>query len=209
MDVRLVVREGPARTRVVQVRRPETIIGRSRDCDICIPSAHVSRRHCLLILEEGRVMVEDLSSANGTFLNNEPIEGKLLVHPGDCLRIGPLTFTVEYSSRAVAGKAGAIADEPTVNEAEDGGTYFELVDAEGPESATKVRPPEGSDAEDAMFDVVELVPDDDAIGLVPIEPPPPPPGAADQVVDIVLDECDPLELPEGDDFQNFLGKRDR
>ena len=104
MDLTLVVKQGPARTRSLRIRTAETLIGRSRECDVCIPSAAVSRRHCLLCVAAGTVTIEDLSSHNGTFLNKEPIVSRTVVKPGDQLQIGPLLFTVQFGPTKAAAE---------------------------------------------------------------------------------------------------------
>jgi pSer/pThr/pTyr-binding forkhead associated (FHA) protein len=96
MDVRLVVEQGRRRLRVVRLRGPATRIGRARGSGVRIPSAEVSRQHCVLRVEEGLVTVEDLDSVNGTFLNGEAVVGCQPVRPGDRLHVGPVTFVVEY-----------------------------------------------------------------------------------------------------------------
>src|SRR6266566_4189713 len=96
MDVRLVLEKGRARVRELRLRREETIVGRQKGSDLRIPSSEVSRRHCILSTQRGYLTVEDLDSANGTFLNGQQIKGKKVVRPGDRVRIGPLTFVVEY-----------------------------------------------------------------------------------------------------------------
>jgi pSer/pThr/pTyr-binding forkhead associated (FHA) protein len=96
MQVTLVVQKGPALTRAIKLTAGETIVGRSRDCDLCIPSSDISRRHCLIALVNGEATVEDLSSANGTFLNGVRISGVRKIRADDMLRIGPLTFTVKF-----------------------------------------------------------------------------------------------------------------
>jgi predicted component of type VI protein secretion system len=96
MQVTLVVQKGPARTRAIRLTAGETIVGRSRDCDLCIPSSDISRRHCLIALANGQVTVEDLSSANGTFVNGVRITGVRKLRGDDELRIGPLTFTLKF-----------------------------------------------------------------------------------------------------------------
>jgi pSer/pThr/pTyr-binding forkhead associated (FHA) protein len=96
VELKLLLKQGPARTRELRIRSPETLIGRSRECDVCIPSAAVSRRHCLLCVSAGQVTIEDLSSHNGTFLNKERVVSKTRVNSGDQLQIGPLLFTVQF-----------------------------------------------------------------------------------------------------------------
>jgi pSer/pThr/pTyr-binding forkhead associated (FHA) protein len=96
MDVRLVVEQGRRRLRVVRLRGPATRIGRARGSGVRIPSAEVSRQHCVLRVEDGLVTVEDLDSVNGTYLNGEAVVGCRMVRPGDRLHVGPVTFVVEY-----------------------------------------------------------------------------------------------------------------
>ena len=96
MDVRLVVEQGRRRLRVVRLRGPDTRIGRARGSGVRIPSAEVSRQHCVLRVEDGLVTVEDLDSVNGTYLNGEAVVGCQVVRPGDRLNVGPVTFVVEY-----------------------------------------------------------------------------------------------------------------
>jgi pSer/pThr/pTyr-binding forkhead associated (FHA) protein len=87
---------------VLRLRGAETLIGRSRDCDVCIPSAAVSRRHCLLCVSAGQVTVEDLSSHNGTYVNQQRISRRIRVNSGDQLQIGSILFTVEYQPTKAA-----------------------------------------------------------------------------------------------------------
>ncbi len=59
-------------------------IGRDEQCDISVQTLGISRRHCLVSIEDGVIQVQDLESKNGTFLNGERIttgqakEGDLL-----------------------------------------------------------------------------------------------------------------------------------
>ena len=71
-----------------------TFIGRRQDCDLCVPLSMVSRRHCEIYSEFGKVMVRDLKSRNGTFVNHESIE-EAEIKAGNTLRIGPIHFIVQ------------------------------------------------------------------------------------------------------------------
>lgn len=71
----------------------ETVIGRSKDCDVTLGAAHLSRRHVKLMVENGLLYVRDLGSANGTFLNGERIT-EARVRRGDELRFDTLSFGV-------------------------------------------------------------------------------------------------------------------
>src|SRR5439155_14618629 len=96
MDVQLVLERGSSKQQVIRLRSEETIVGRRQGCDLRIPSEQVSRRHCRLSFRDGILMVEDLASSNGTFLNGERITGQEVVRPGDRLDIGPVTFRAKY-----------------------------------------------------------------------------------------------------------------
>ena len=65
-------------------------------CTLRIPSESVSRRHCLLTFRDDYLTVEDLASVNGTRVNGQLIAKPTIVHPGDRLTIGSVTFLVQY-----------------------------------------------------------------------------------------------------------------
>jgi pSer/pThr/pTyr-binding forkhead associated (FHA) protein len=96
MDVRLVIEKKGARKQIFRLRKPVTVVGRGEGVDVRVPSPEVSRRHCLFRLRDGYVTVEDLDSSNGTLLNKIPLCGREIVRPGDLLRVGPVTFVIEY-----------------------------------------------------------------------------------------------------------------
>lgn len=94
----------------------ELVIGR-QNADLTIDDAQVSRRHVAVRLEGGQLEVEDLGSANGTFVNGSRIEGPVKVGGGAKIRVGRTEFEVRGvlpprgerhgSTRAAAG---AMAD---------------------------------------------------------------------------------------------------
>lgn len=66
-------------------------IGRQPDCDICIPSDEVSRRHAKLQVLPDGIAVEDIGSANGTFICDKRVHTGML-KPGDELRLDTVRF---------------------------------------------------------------------------------------------------------------------
>jgi two-component system, cell cycle response regulator len=66
----------------------ELVVGRGEETDIRIADNSISRRHARLQAKPEGVFVEDLRSTNGTFVNDEPIEGARLLNDGDYLRVG-------------------------------------------------------------------------------------------------------------------------
>jgi DNA-binding response OmpR family regulator len=69
-----------------------TMIGRAVESDIVITSNRVSREHARIRREGWRVIVEDLGSTNGTFLNNERLLSETNLRDSDCLGIGDVTL---------------------------------------------------------------------------------------------------------------------
>jgi pSer/pThr/pTyr-binding forkhead associated (FHA) protein len=67
-------------------------IGRNNDCDICIATDEISRHHAKLQVVPSGVMVEDLGSANGTFVNNQRVHGSVLMKANDELRLDTVRF---------------------------------------------------------------------------------------------------------------------
>ena len=92
MDAVLVMFKADGTRRDFPVSGDSVTLGRERGCDLRIPKAEVSRRHCSLLLDGG-VRVRDLGSTNGTFVNGVRIENTQL-EAGDELTVGPVTFTI-------------------------------------------------------------------------------------------------------------------
>ena len=71
------------------------LLGRGDTADIRLEDTFASARHARLV-PQGEVMVlEDLGSTNGTYLNGEPLRGPQPLHVGDSIRIGDSEFTFE------------------------------------------------------------------------------------------------------------------
>jgi predicted component of type VI protein secretion system len=101
MDAKLVVAKGKTSVREIPLEGISTIIGRRNDCSLRIPSPLVSRQHCELTQAGSRLIVKDLGSSNGTFVNGSKIKQKEL-KAGDTLGVGPITFIVQLGGAAVS-----------------------------------------------------------------------------------------------------------
>jgi pSer/pThr/pTyr-binding forkhead associated (FHA) protein len=77
----------------VRLTRAVTLVGRAEACKIQLSSQAVSKRHCRLLLHDGRLSVEDLGSVNGTSVNGQPVERAQLRARGR-LSIGGHNFHV-------------------------------------------------------------------------------------------------------------------
>ena len=69
------------------------VIGRRRECQGCLPYAFISRHHCEFTEDDGRVLLKDLESYNGTYVNGRPVRRARLRH-GDELRIASHAMNV-------------------------------------------------------------------------------------------------------------------
>lgn len=88
----LEIQTGRHKGRKIRLTDPETIIGRGEDAKIRISSNDVSRHHCVLKSRPEDVLVKDLASRNGTFVNGRPIEGEMILKPGGTLAVGPMVL---------------------------------------------------------------------------------------------------------------------
>lgn len=85
-----------------------TIVGRHRGCEVRLDSSRVSRRHCCLAVDRDEVIVRDLGSTNGTWLNGERVDEGIL-RDGDELSIAHLRYRLvlrdDRRSRPAPGQA--------------------------------------------------------------------------------------------------------
>ncbi len=93
MKVSLVMVNASGDKKEFAVKRLPSTIGRGDDCDIRVPVASVSRKHCELLDDDEELVIRDLGSSNGTFVNREKVDSREL-SPGDLLAIGPMVFVV-------------------------------------------------------------------------------------------------------------------
>ena len=83
----------------------DILLGRSDDCDLVLTQGHPSRRHAQLTVTAEGVSIEDLGSANGSFVNGERLSSKRPLKHGDKLK-----FDLEEYRFTVIGEA-ATSDE--------------------------------------------------------------------------------------------------
>ncbi len=96
MQVMLKVLSGNHEGKLIQIKDEKFLIGRSESCQLRPKSESISRKHCVIVLKDGRVLLLDLKSRNGTFVNEKqlsPDKAKIL-KSGDRLRCGQLEFEV-------------------------------------------------------------------------------------------------------------------
>ncbi|HSH35643.1 FHA domain-containing protein [Schnuerera sp.] len=75
----------------------ETYLGRNKDNEIIIKDPYISKVHFKIVKDEGNYFLEDLDSANGTFLNGDRVMDVVKLKNGDRIRVGQVEFL--YVSR--------------------------------------------------------------------------------------------------------------
>jgi len=78
----------------IVIQRFPFVIGRRSDSDCALPLPFVSRRHCQFTRSGQHVLVQDLESYNGTYVNGIRLTSPLPISQGDQLSIGPCAFRV-------------------------------------------------------------------------------------------------------------------
>lgn len=91
--------------KVFRIVKDTIVIGRGKDCDIVIPGTHLSRRHIEIRKDKGGLIVQDLASSNGTFVNESRVNGTQTVRPGDRIRLDVYSFRVEGPADQGTSKA--------------------------------------------------------------------------------------------------------
>jgi pSer/pThr/pTyr-binding forkhead associated (FHA) protein len=81
----------------------KTTVGRVEDNTLQISEASVSSHHAELLLRGVDVVVKDLNSTNGTFINGEPVTGEATLKPGQILRLGKIEMRLEAPAAASSG----------------------------------------------------------------------------------------------------------
>jgi len=88
----VVLTPGKTEGKVIPITLSQFVIGRDPQCHLRPASAVISKRHCAILVRDGKLFLRDFDSTNGTFLNEEPVKGEVEVKHDDRLRVGPLLF---------------------------------------------------------------------------------------------------------------------
>ena len=81
-----------------ELQTPVTLLGRGTDCDLRLVDPGVSRHHSELRVEDGQVVLVDLGSTNGTFVNGQPVRRVVLVD-GTTVTLGRTTMIFRQDGR--------------------------------------------------------------------------------------------------------------
>lgn len=148
MEAKLIVVGGKATKGTISLKLP-TVVGRSQQTGLTVGHPTISRRHAELFEKAGLLMIRDLGSLNGTFIDGQRIKESPLP-PNAQFTIGPLTFRAQYEYKGDLNKLpAAVLVEEANNDEGDTEPFnempdFEAVDEE-PAKATPAKEGAGKD----------------------------------------------------------------
>jgi predicted component of type VI protein secretion system len=100
MKLSLVVTQGKPEGKEIPIRLTQFLIGRDPECHLRPSSPLISKRHCALLVRDGKVFLRDFDSTNGTIVNEQPLKGEAQLKDGDEVKVGPLGFRIKITVSA-------------------------------------------------------------------------------------------------------------
>ncbi len=158
MDAKLIVVGGKASKGAVALNLP-TVIGRSKEATLTVAHPMVSRRHAELFETDGLLMIRDLRSLNGTWIDGQRIRQAPLL-PDAEFTVGPLTFQAKYDYKGDRSKLPAIVPAEEVHREGEATVAwgespdFELLDDEPPAKPSAKEKPAKQPSEDPFEDLL-------------------------------------------------------
>jgi pilus assembly protein CpaF len=92
------IQEKGGEQRRMVFNKPEVTIGRVQGNDIVLPKGNVSKRHARIVLKDGKFIIVDLKSTNGTYVNGRKITSPLVVKDSDKIYIGDFIVGVDEAA---------------------------------------------------------------------------------------------------------------
>jgi hypothetical protein len=109
---RLVVLDGRMANATWEIPVGQSMIGRDLETGVVVDDESVSRQHAAVTRERDRVVLNDLGSTNGTWINGRRLSRTQELHAGDTIRLGQVSMTFEF---APPGPAGQVRGFQTVS----------------------------------------------------------------------------------------------
>ncbi|HEV3118616.1 MAG TPA: FHA domain-containing protein [Gemmataceae bacterium] len=168
----VVLTPGKTEGKEIPITVAQFTIGRDPKCNLRPASSIISKRHCALLVRNGKVFLKDFDSTNGTFVNDQRVAGERELNHQDKVGVGPLIFAVRIESStpvdrptpAPPTKAGAKTAEDeeaaalllALNDADTPASGIASLDSQGVPAGSTVMEmaplPEGGEKEDEKGD---------------------------------------------------------
>jgi pilus assembly protein CpaF len=95
MSFSVILTEKGGPTQRLDFEAEEITIGRVDENDICLPKGNISKKHTRIVVKDGRIIVLDLKSTNGTYVNGRKLAGPQVISAADKVYIGDFILNVE------------------------------------------------------------------------------------------------------------------
>lgn len=112
---RLVVLTEGFAGRAYELKVDKTTIGRVEDNTFPLPEGSVSSHHCEVLLKGSEVVVKDLNSTNGTFINGKKV-AEDVIRPGQVLRLGQVELRLETEGASAPAAVGSTTSRKPVDQ---------------------------------------------------------------------------------------------
>ncbi len=144
MSVQIRIIVGPNKGDSIELDQVRTLtLGRDPESDLVLPAPNASRNHALLVWSGESLVIEDLDSRNGVYVNANRIDGKQVLGAGDVAELGGCVFsvqgskdTVEFSYRKTVDIDDEDGDAPSGKPSGPGTSVFKPSDSYDPNTKT-------------------------------------------------------------------------
>jgi hypothetical protein len=116
---KLIVMPGTPNEWFYQLKEGQNSLGRGDGNDIQLIFPGISKKHCVLLYKENSLLVRDMGSTNGTYINNHRITEAVL-HPGQVLMTGSITMQLDAPPCEISVPPLPAPDVPVQTYQEDG-----------------------------------------------------------------------------------------
>ena len=103
MGFSITINEKGGPQKQLEFDKPEVTIGRVQGNDVVLPKGNISKRHSRIVLKDGKFIIIDMQSTNGTYVNGKKITTPQVIKGTDKIYIGD--FTLQLASRQENGAA--------------------------------------------------------------------------------------------------------
>lgn len=95
-----------------ELKVDKTTVGRVEDNTFQIAQPSVSSHHCEILLKGNEIVVKDLNSTNGTFINNQQVTGEAVLKAGQILRLGQVEISLDTGAPGAPAAPSASPNTP-------------------------------------------------------------------------------------------------
>jgi len=124
MGFSIILTEKGGPTQRLDFDAEEITVGRVDENDICLPKGNISKKHTKIVVKDGKIIVLDLKSTNGTYVNGKKLAGPQVIQPSDTVYIGDFILNVEPPDLGEPADLADGAEQPPDAAEEDAPVYI-------------------------------------------------------------------------------------